>query len=126
MISILNRKNIIKTIEWYDKSIELSEDSVDKADLNLKIASILSKLGNKSLSRNRAYKAIDMDRSRYSEAYNIIGILYMSSPCKDSNPVKAKANYLLAYDMFQKANNMENMKKARSQFLALKKYILSI
>ena len=48
----------------------------------------------------------------------MIGDLFMLSgkECADVNPVKNRAVYLLAYDIYQKAGDGTKMRSAREQF----------
>ncbi len=115
----LKKEEYNEAITWKEKAIELaSEEPSNMAELTLDIAKIESKQGKKGAARTRALKAIEYDNSVAGEAYSMIGNLYMSSgkDCFDANPVKSRACYLAAYDMYAKAGDNSGMGRAKSQF----------
>ncbi len=112
-------KDYDTAIEWKRKAIELAEDDPEKqAELAYDIALFKSVQGKKIESRKEAMKAIESHESIAPKAYELIGDLYMrsSSECSDPNPVKARAVFLAAYDMYAKAGNSSKMAQAREQF----------
>ncbi len=115
----LKKEEYDSAIVWKEKAIEIaSEDPAAMAELTLDIAKIESKLGKKTAARSRALKAIEHDNAVSGEAYSMIGNLYMSSgkDCFDANPVKSRACYLAAYDMYAKAGDAGGMSRAKAQF----------
>ncbi|UZR92634.1 tetratricopeptide repeat protein [Chondrinema litorale] len=115
-------KDYDKAIEWKEKGIELAgEDTEKKAELTYDIALLKSVQGKKAESRKLAMQAIEFDNSIAGKSYELIGDLYMrsSSDCSDPNPVKARAVFLAAYDMYAKAGNSSKMAQARAQFPSL-------
>jgi predicted RNase H-like nuclease len=65
-----------------------------------------------------AFKTIETDHSR-RDAYSFIGKLYADSyeRCKEEvDRVKDRLVFIAAYQMFQKAGDMEAMKFAKEQF----------
>jgi len=112
-------KDFDKAIEWKKKAIELSSDNTEKqAELSYDIALLKSIQGKVLEARNEAFQAIKFHQSIASKAYELVGNLYMGSgkDCADPNPVKARAVYLAAYDMYAKAGNRSKMKQASAQF----------
>jgi tetratricopeptide (TPR) repeat protein len=112
-------KDYDKAMQWKEKAIGLAtEQPEEQAKLHFEIAQILYVQGKKPEARTRAQKAIEADANVASDAYTLIGDLYYTSgsQCTDSNPVKARAVYMAAFDMYQKAGNSTKMAQAREQF----------
>ncbi len=112
-------RNYDQAMEWMQKAIGLaSEDPKEKGDIFMGMAQISQVKGNKQMARNHALDAAKTDAAMTYEAFSLIGNLYMGSgsDCKDSDPVKSRACYLAAYDMFQKAGNNDGMNRAKEQF----------
>jgi tetratricopeptide (TPR) repeat protein len=114
-----SKQEMEKAISWREKVIPMANDNpADQAKLHYEIAQILSTQGKKSEARAKALKAVEVDNSVASDVYTLIGDLYYTSggTCTDSDPIKARACYLAAYDMYQKAGNSAKMAAAREQF----------
>ncbi|MEM1135335.1 MAG: tetratricopeptide repeat protein [Bacteroidota bacterium] len=112
-------KDYDKSMEWKKKAIELATDDPEKqAELTYDIALFKSIQGKKIEARKEAMKAIELHESIAPKAYEMIGDLYMRSgkDCGDPNPVKARAVFLAAYDMYAKSGNSSKMSQARAQF----------
>ncbi|MEN7546738.1 hypothetical protein AAG747_02385 [Rapidithrix thailandica] len=106
-------------IEWLGKAIELYQEEPEKqAEVNLDIAKIKQVQRKYAEARQYALKAIEIDPNQGKEAYTLIGDLYMSSGshCKGDNPVKSRACYMKAYDMYSQAGNSSKMSRAQAQF----------
>lgn len=101
---------------FFNKAYTLSNDKEQKAELDYEIAKILSSKVSYSSARERALKCIGT--SYTSKAYSLIGQMYKSSytTCKSDNPVKSRAVYILAYEMFKKAGNSTEMNVCQKQF----------
>ncbi|MDW7693668.1 hypothetical protein R9C00_02845 [Flammeovirgaceae bacterium SG7u.111] len=115
----LKDKEYDKSIEWKQKALELAgDDAAMKGEIQMDIAKVYGVQGRKSQARAAAYEALKADPNLASEVYSYIGDLYFTSgnDCKEMNPVKARAVYLAAYDMYQKAGNSSKMAQARAQF----------
>ena len=65
-------------IKYFDLSIELEPDSMERAKHALTVAKIYKNNGQFSKSRQYAYKALEL-RSNWGEPYILIGDLYASS-----------------------------------------------
>ncbi len=118
----LKKEEFDQAIEWKEKAIELaSEDPTAMSDLTLEIARIEARLGKRTQARSRALKAVEYDNAAGGQAYSLIASLYMGSgkDCFDANPVKSRACYLAAYDMYSKAGDGAGMKRAEAQFPAI-------
>jgi tetratricopeptide (TPR) repeat protein len=112
-------KDYDTAIEWKNKAIELAADDPEKqAELTYDIALFKSVQGNSVESRKEAMKAIELHESIAGKSYELIGDLYMrsGSQCSDPNPVKARAVFLAAYDMYARSGNSSKMSSARAQF----------
>jgi len=105
-------------IKYFEQALALTDENVKKGDLYLKIARLKATQGLKSSSRDYAYKALDVDPS-LSEAYKLIGDLYMNSfdDCAGKQDmVKDRAVFIAAYNMYQKAGDGSAMARAKAQF----------
>ncbi len=117
--SFASDKNYKEAEEWYQKSISLAkEDPIKAAKYYLTYAKILSKGGQFTKARSMAYEAASLDKQKASEAYSLIGDMYMHSgeTCKNADPVKQRTIYLVAYDAYAKAGNSSKMSAAKEQF----------
>ncbi|WMN12026.1 hypothetical protein QYS49_32120 [Marivirga salinae] len=104
--------------KYFSEALGLTEDNIKKADVQIELADIASKQGNKSQARTYAYNALESDPSR-KEAYTLIGDLYLKSfqDCKGGQDVvKDRAVYIAAYDMYQKGGDANRMGVAKEQF----------
>lgn len=114
----LNAGDFEKAIAAYENAIELSEDNLKNAEMQLGIAEILSKQGRKSSARDYAMQALESNPD-LKEAYNLIGNLYYSSynDCRGNvSQVQDRAIFIAAYDMYERAGNSAMMAQAREQF----------
>lgn len=110
--------DLVKAQEYYEKAIGLTEDNVKKADVYLSLARSYASQGDKVSARSNARKALSFDPAN-TEAYNLIGDLYMGSfnDCKGGeSKVKDRAVFLAAYEMYQKGGDREKMAAAKAQF----------
>jgi tetratricopeptide (TPR) repeat protein len=105
--------------KYYKQAIELTEEESEKAEMYINLAKLSAGRGQKVTAKKYAQDAMAADPSYRSEAYTMIGNLYMSSyeDCKQGeNPVKDRGVYLAAYEMYKKAGNTQAMKTAQEQF----------
>jgi tetratricopeptide (TPR) repeat protein len=103
---------------YFEEAIELTEDPSKKADIYMNMADIKRDEGSFSSARNLYYKVLELDPTR-KEAYTKIGLMYFNSfeACKKlQDPVKDRAVFLAAYEMFQKAEESKLMQSAKVQF----------
>ncbi|MFT6867177.1 MAG: tetratricopeptide (TPR) repeat protein [Cyclobacteriaceae bacterium] len=113
-----NDGDLDKAMQYYEQAISLTDDNSKKSDVHLSIARIHSNKGDKAAARNSARRAISFYPSS-SEAYKLIGDLYMTSftECKAGvSKVVDRGVFLAAYDMYQKAGDSDAMSRAREQF----------
>jgi tetratricopeptide (TPR) repeat protein len=113
--------NIAVAIKFYEEAAGLTDDNVEKADMYVSIAKMQSKEGQKSSARNSARRALSFDPS-YSDAYKLIGDLYMQSfdDCKqEKSQVDDRAIFIAAYDQYKRAGYKAGMDNAQAQFPAI-------
>ena len=104
--------------ELYSTALGLAKTDEEKYNIQLAQAKVASKQGQKTKSRSLAIKALNT-RPSEKEPYNLIGNLYMGSfnDCaKKDNMVDDRALFILAYKMYEKAGNYDQMSEAKKQF----------
>ena len=105
-------------LNYYKEALEKSTDNKERASVYLDMARIEFQAGKKVASRSYARKALQEDPG-LSDAYTLIGSLYMNSykECKKGvNRVEDHLVYIAAYNMFQKSGSKEMMSAAQAQF----------
>ncbi len=115
------KEDYAKAIEYMDKALPLAESDQDKADIYMTKAKIQRSQNSYGAARANYQKAAQLDPSLTSEAYTAIGDMYLSSGgvCKGTesgNPIHAKAIYIAAYNMYQKAGNGAKAAQAQRYF----------
>lgn len=108
-------------IKYYEEAAGLTDDNEEKADMYVSIAKMQSKAGQKSSARSSARRALSFDPS-YSDAYKLIGDLYMQSfdDCKqEKSQVDDRAIFIAAYDQYKRAGYKAGMDNAQAQFPAI-------
>ena len=118
-IALKNKaNNDIEGAEYYfAKAAELASDPEDKSDMHIQLGHIDREKGAKSAARVHYRDAISSSNSK--DAYEFIGILYMTSfeECaKKVNRVQDRAVFLAAYKMFKFAGSTKRMAEAKAQF----------
>jgi hypothetical protein len=111
-------ENYSKSIEYFQKSLELTSITDKKYEALMGLAVSYFKTGNRPKARNLAYEAISIDQQK-NEAYNLIGNLYFTSyqDCKKSESrVYDRLVFIAAYDMYRKAGNTKQMNASKEQF----------
>ena len=110
--------NTEKAKEYFNKAIELTDDNTKKAEIYVSLAKVQTGQGDKVAARSSARRALSFDPS-YSDAYKLIGDLYMNSfnDCKgDVSKVTDRAIFIAAYEMYQRAGDRESSANAKAQF----------
>ena len=115
------REDKEKSKFYLEKAIELAEDKNKKADAYLQLASMQRSGSAYGAARTSAFQAAKLNPSVASKAYSMVAYMYMASgkSCNGTNPKNpchAKAIYIAAYNMFQKAGNTSGMANARKYF----------
>lgn len=112
-------KEYDKAEVYYNQALDLTDDNTKKGGVQLDLAKMHVARGNKSQARSNALKAVQFDPSVSSEAYSLIGHLYMGSyeTCRKAvSKVEDRGVFLAAYEMYRKAGNGEGMSNAKAQF----------
>ncbi len=116
----LKNKDYKQALSWYEKSLPLIEpDSLnEKFDVYLGMAKLKNIDGQKTKARSLALEAIKVYPTGAATGYEFIGDLYYSSAklCRGKDPIEDRLSYLIAYDMYSKANAKEKKNKAAQQF----------
>ena len=115
----LQAEDVEAAKEWYNKAIELSTDDAQKAGLYMDLANISQKEGAKATARKYAMEAASLSQEEAEKAYTMVGNMYFSSgpECKaGEDPVKDRAVYIAAYEMYKRAGNSSGMANAKAQF----------
>ena len=112
-------KNYESALEYCDAAIESAGDNNDqKSEMFLRKAQIYQVIGNKVKSRDNARKSISFNSSN-SDAYKIIGNLYMASyeDCREGKSrVQDRLLFIAAYNIFKSGGLSNQANQAREQF----------
>ena len=114
----LSTKNYESALEYCDAAIESAGDNDQKSEMFLRKAQIYQVIGNKLKSRDNARKSISLNSSN-SDAYKIIGNLYMSSyeDCREGKSrVQDRLLFIAAYNIFKSGGLSNQANRAREQF----------
>ena len=115
----LSTKNYESALEYCDAAIESAGDNNDqKSEMFLRKAQIYQVIGNKVKSRDNARKSISFNSSN-SDAYKIIGNLYMASyeDCREGKSrVQDRLVFIAAYNIFKSGGLSNQANQAREQF----------
>lgn len=114
---LAQEKQYAEAIAQYEKAIELSTSDKTKAGIYMDIANLYQVKGQKASARSNAMKAVSLGGNSQA-AYTLIGDLYYSSydQCKSTDIISARAVYIAAYNMYEKAGNEAKMIDAKDQF----------
>ncbi|HLT07394.1 MAG TPA: tetratricopeptide repeat protein [Cyclobacteriaceae bacterium] len=105
--------------EMFEKALSLAKTNDEKADVHLDLAKLHSGQGRKAQARTSALKAAELSSNVASDAWTIIGNLYLSSTndCRGGQSrVKDYSIFIAAYDAFAKAGNNQGMSQAKARF----------
>ncbi|NJL14056.1 MAG: tetratricopeptide repeat protein [Microscillaceae bacterium] len=104
--------------QYLQKSEALAPSTLEKARSYFRMAQLYLKMGQKAQARQYAEKSAQTAPSSSQSAWNFIGDLYLMSggDFAQENPVLARAIYLLAYQAYEKAQNLARMQQARAQW----------
>lgn len=115
----LQTEDYEKAMPVLQKALTLAENDAQKADVHLELAKIHGSQGRNSQARTSAREAATLDESKVSDAYTLIGTLYMNSASECRGGVsraKDQAIYIAAYNAYQRAGDSKGMANARSRF----------
>lgn len=108
-----------KAEAMWEQALTLAENNAQKADAQMELAKIYVKQGKKSAGRSAAKEVANLDPSRTSDIYSLIGGMYMNSinDCKGGESrAKDFSIYIAAYNAYQKAGDSSGMANARARF----------
>ncbi len=111
-------KNYESALQYYDGAIESSNDNAQKSEIYLNKAQLYAVIGNKNKSRNNARRSISLN-SKNSDAYKLIGNLYMGSfeECREGKSrVQDRLVFIAAYNIFKSGGLAAQANQAREQF----------
>ncbi|MEB2779068.1 hypothetical protein U3A58_01590 [Algoriphagus sp. C2-6-M1] len=115
----MQEDNTAKAEEMWSQALTLAESDSQKADAQMELAKIYAKQGKKSAARAAAREAANLDSSRTSDIYSMIGGMYMNSfnDCRGGESViKDRTIFIAAYNAYQRAGDSNGMAQARLQF----------
>ncbi len=108
-----------KAQDMWEQALKYAENAAQKAEVQMELAVIHAKQGRKSAARAAAREAANLDSSKTSDAYSLIGGLYMNSfnDCKGGESrAKDYSIFIAAYNAYQKAGDSQGMANARARF----------
>jgi tetratricopeptide (TPR) repeat protein len=108
-----------KAENMWGQAYTLAENATQKSDAKMELAKIYARQGKKSAARAAAKEAADLDGSKTSDVYSMIGGMYMNSfnDCKGGESrAKDYSIYIAAYNAYQRAGDSQGMANARSRF----------
>lgn len=110
---------VAKALPMLEQSLSLAENNAQKAEVNMELAKINGSEGRKSQARTYAREAAALDESKISDAYSLIGNLYMNSSndCRGGESrAKDYSIFIAAYNAYQRAGDSKGMSNARARF----------
>ncbi len=103
----LGKKDYTKAIEWFEKSVGMSETDDEKADYTFSIAKAYSYRRSYSQARSSALKAAGLKKG-WGEPYMLIGDCYaQSSKTCDDGELGRYGVYWVAIDKYKKAKSID-------------------
>lgn len=108
-----------KAEELFQKALTLASTDEERADVHFDLARLHASKGSKSQARASALKAAELSDTKASDAWTMIGNLYMSSTndCKGGQSrVKDYSIFIAAHEAFSRAGNSSGMAQAKSRF----------
>ena len=108
-----------RAIELYEKALALATTDEQRGDVHYDIAKAHSNLNRKSQARAAALKAAEMNKAKASDAWSLIGNLYMASSAEcrgGQSRVKDQSIFLAAHQAFSRAGDNSGMANAKARF----------
>jgi tetratricopeptide (TPR) repeat protein len=115
----LQNREYDKAQPLLEKALTLAENDTQKAEVYMDLSKVHGQAGRKGASRASALEAAKVDPTRSSDAWALIGQLYMGSfnDCKGGvSRAKDYSIYIAAYNAFQRAGDSKGMSDARARF----------
>jgi len=110
--------NLNEAMDYYDRSIDVSDNREQQADLHLDKANLYHKFNDRVSSRESALESLISHPSN-REAYKLLGDLYYNSyeECKKGvSRVKDRLVYIAAYRMYMRGAYNASAQLAKAQF----------
>ena len=105
----LSKKNYSAAVDYFNQSIEMTEDESIKATYYLKLAYAYQMTKSYSKARSAATSAADL-KPEWGEPYIIIGDIYASSASScGSSSLEQRSVYWVAVDAYRKAKSIDNL-----------------
>lgn len=105
----LLKKNYSAAVDYFNQSIEMTEDESIKASYYLKLAYAYQMIKSYSKARSAATSAADL-KPEWGEPYIIIGDIYAASASScGSSSLEQRSVYWVAVDSYRKAKNVDNL-----------------
>jgi len=99
----IQRGNHARAIEYYEEATRLSEDNIERSNLQLDVAMIhFNRLNNYSRARAHALRALEFNPAN-GRAHFLIGVLYARTRDISDDPVINKTVFWAAVDRFVRA-----------------------
>ena len=115
----LQDKDYEKAEPALTQALSLAENDQQKAEIQLELAQVYASQGKKSAARTAAREVASLDEEKSSEAWKLIGDLYISSSndCRGGvSRAKDYSIFIAAYNAYQRAGNSAGMANARARF----------
>ncbi len=115
----MQEENTDKAENMWGQAFTLAENPTQKSDAKMELAKIYARQGKKSAARSAAKEAADLDNSKTSDVYSLIGGMYMNSlnDCKGGESrAKDYSIFIAAYNAYQRAGDSQGMASAKSRF----------
>lgn len=105
----LSKKNYSAAVDYFNQSIEMTEDESIKASYYLKLAYAYQMTKSYSKARSAATSAADL-KPEWGEPYIIIGDIYATSASScGSSSLEQRSVYWVAVDSYRKAKSIDNL-----------------
>lgn len=108
-----------RAIELFEKALTLANTDEQRGDVQYDIARANSAMNRKSQARAAAQKAAELNREKASDAWSLIGNLYMASSneCRGGQSrVKDQSIFIAAHEAFRRGGDNSGMANARARF----------
>jgi tetratricopeptide (TPR) repeat protein len=115
----MQEENSEKAENMWGQAYTLAENPTQKSDAKMELAKIYARQGKKSAARAAAKEAAELDNSKTSDVYSLIGGMYMNSlnDCKGGESrAKDYSIFIAAYNAYQRAGDSQGMASAKSRF----------
>jgi len=115
----LQDKDYEKAEPALNQALGLAENDQQKAEIQFELAQVYASQGKKSAARTAAREVASLDEEKSSEAWKLIGDLYISSSndCRGGvSRAKDYSIFIAAYNAYQRAGNSAGMANARARF----------